>query len=508
MATQTQDSETIPMKSRIVQKFYEPLVLLKALNLEMQDKANYVDPDELDNRRDMKHTFQAFVYKLAHACDSVKGDGGATITSVMVLNATASDSVEYWFASNQRTTEELQITALFIGRILNRASRATLPQDESRLRRDLLDLVLGFNRQRIAQYLAAFRVEGEKCLKMCSTQDNEEDNTVSTHLRKALNSINFAWDESTTEAEWTDLRKCNMAIRSLTALKASDAGECIAQRARHIRESGLRDSSVSCWPEMRHMMNRLLAYAQDVEFFLVARKNWPQLFTNSRILFLPSSPPIQRPGRRKSMTAEGIVGRMTRKEQEMAALRGFVRELQLMNLDQRIREEYGKKTFAPIVHSEVLLLNKLEKSGGTSPERFFNGWVYIGSSKPLCRLCQYFFEEHRSGVEHRSSDENLYISWRVPDVRVSEGELGEESRQIMVDRMLRRIRKDAINLIRKTVHPTFRDHDSLTSSVRLTLDGRWGTISDASDVSDVASVMGSLALGDVEDDEGGGVALA
>ncbi|WQF89919.1 hypothetical protein CDEST_14933 [Colletotrichum destructivum] len=474
-------AETIPMKFRIVQKFYEPLVLLKALNLEMQDKASYVDPDELDNRRDLKHTFQAFVYKLAHACDSVKGDKGATITSVMVLNATTSDLVEYWFASNQRTTEELQITAFYIGRILNRAARATLPQDESLLRRDFLDIVLGFNRERIEQYLAAFRFEAEKCLKICSTQDNEED-----------------------------LRECNMAIRSLTALKASDAGECIAQRARHIRESGLRDRLISCWPEMRHMMNRLLAYAQDVEFFLLARKNWPQLFTNSRVLFLPSSRPIQRPGRPKSMTAEGIVGRMTRKEQEIATLRGFVRELQLMNLDQRIREEYGKKTFAPIVHSEVLLLNKLEKSGGTSPKRFFNGWVYIGSSKPLCRLCQYFFEEHRSGVEHRSSHENLYISWRVPDVRMSEGELGEESRQIMVDRMLQRIRKDAINLIRRKVHPTFRDHDSLTSSVRLTLDGRWGTISDVSDVSDVASMMGSmgsLALDDVEDDEGGGVAL-
>ncbi|CCF39824.1 hypothetical protein CH063_10551 [Colletotrichum higginsianum] len=467
------------MKSRIVQKFYEPLVLLKALNLEMQDAASYVDPDELDNRRDEKHTFQAFVYKLAHACDSVKGDGGATITSVMVLNATASDSVEYWFASNQRTTEELQITGFFIGRILNRAARATLPQDESLLRRDLLDLVLGFNRERITQYLAAFRVEAEKCLKMCSTQDNEED-----------------------------LRECNMAIRILTALKASDAGEFIAQRARRIRQSGPRDSVIFCWPEMRHMMNRLLAYAQDVEFFLIARRNWPQLFTNYRVLFLPSSRPIQKPGRQKSMTAEGIVGRMTRDEQEITALRDFVRELRLMNLDQRIRGEYGKKTFAPIVHSEVLLLNKLEKSGGTSPERFFNGWVYIGSSKPLCRLCQYFFEEHRSGVEHRSSHENLYISWRVPDVRMSEGELGEESRQIMVDRMLQRIRKDAMNLIRRKVHPTFRAHDSLTSSVRLTLDGRWGTISNVSDISDVASVMPSLALDDVEDDEGGGVALA
>ncbi|GJD03573.1 hypothetical protein ColKHC_12398 [Colletotrichum higginsianum] len=288
-----------------------------------------------------------------------------------------------------------------------------------------------------------------------------------------------------------------MAIRILTALKASDAGEFIAQRARRIRQSGPRDSVIFCWPEMRHMMNRLLAYAQDVEFFLLARKNWPQLFTNSRVLFLPSSRPIQKPGRQKSMTAEGIVGRMTRKEQEIAALRGFVRELQLMNLDQRIREEYGKKTFAPIVHSEVLLLNKLEKSGGTSPSGSSTGG-----------LCQYFFEEHRSGVEHRSSHENLYISWRVPDVRMSEGELGEESRQIMVDRMLQRIRKDAMNLIRRKVHPTFRAHDSLTSSVRLTLDGRWGTISNVSDISDVASVMPSLALDDVEDDEGGGAALA
>ncbi|EXF83053.1 hypothetical protein CFIO01_06225 [Colletotrichum fioriniae PJ7] len=240
------------------------------------------------------------------------------------------------------------------------------------------------------------------------------------------------------------------------------------------------------------MVNRLLAYCKDIEFFVLAKDNWPEIFQNFEILTRPSSHPLPRPGRNKSMTAEGIIGRMARKEHIIEKFREFVQDLQLMHLDQRIQTEYQKDNFHPIVHSEILLLNHLEKTaGGVSPARFFNNWMYIGSSKPTCRLCEYYFEEHRSGVGHRSSHKNLYISWRVPDVLQSEGYGGEEKRQVMVDRLLVRIRKDAFNLVEKKVRPTFRNHDSITSSVSMTLHGKW---SEASDISDVMSSMGSLQL--------------
>ncbi|GJC87294.1 hypothetical protein ColLi_10132 [Colletotrichum liriopes] len=198
---------------------------------------------------------------------------------------------------------------------------------------------------------------------------------------------------------------------------------------------------------MWHAMNRLLSYAQDVEFFLLAKQEWPELFENFSVRFLPSSEPIPAPRRHKSMVGEGIIGRMTSDEKKMQIFRGYIEDFLLNDLDERIRDEYLKNTFAPIVHSEILLLDSLGESNRITPDRFFHGWMFIGSSKPLCRLCQYYFEEHRSRVEHRSSHYNLYISWRVPDVLLSQGAEGEGRRQIMVDRMTQRIRQDTFDLL-------------------------------------------------------------
>lgn len=248
------------------------------------------------------------------------------------------------------------------------------------------------------------------------------------------------------------------------------------------------------------MMNRLLAYPQSVEFFMLAKTTWPELFENPHVFYIPSSQPMAKPTRQKSQSAESIVGRMTRKERDIEIFRNFVRELELFDLGARIEVEYKKANFRPIVHSEILLLDWLQKSGGAASRRAFQGWKYIGSSKPTCKLCHYYFEELKSGVGHRSSHGNLYVSWRVPDVIKSQGQEGEEQRQIMVARMIARIRKDAFNLVRKRVQPTHRAHDSVTSSARLTLQL-------ASDFDDSASLSGSIELSDDSDEDVGGAAL-
>ncbi|KAK1525903.1 uncharacterized protein CCOS01_08321 [Colletotrichum costaricense] len=400
----------ISMKSRVINKFYEPLVLLKAMNDEMTSLAEFFDPDDLNYRGDVKKIFQAFVYKLAHVCDSTPGNGGSTVTSIMLLRGSEGTNVEYHLASNQRCVDDLENVRAYLQHLLERVDRASTSGRTSELRKDLLNAVIWFNRPRINSYIVRLEIEIQRCIK----------------------------------------------------------------------------NARNGWP-----LNLI-----DIEFFLLAKDNWPEIFRNFMILVHPSSHPLSRPRRNKSMTAEGIVGRMTRKEDIIERFRQFVQDLQIMHLDQRIQAEYQKDNFQPVVHSEILLLNHLEKSaGGVSPDRFFNNWMYIGSSKPTCRLCEYYFEEHRSGVGHRSSHKNLYISWRVPDVLQSEGHGGEEKRQVMVDRLLLRIRKDAFNLVEKRVRPTFRNHDSITSSVSMTLHGNW---SEASDISDVMASMGSLQLNNDE----------
>jgi hypothetical protein len=240
-------------------------------------------------------------------------------------------------------------------------------------------------------------------------------------------------------------------------------------------------------------MSRILAYPQSIRFFLLAKKHWPELFANFQVFFVPSSEPISRPRRNKSESAKLIIGRMTRKEKDIRIFTDFVNHLQIFDLDQRIKAEYEKDTFRPIVHSEVLLLNHLETNGGVANTRFFNGWKYIGTSKLTCKLCHYYFEEHRSKVQHRESHGNLYVSWRFPDVLQSQGEEGERRRQTMVDRILPRIRKEAFDLVKKRIPSSYKQDDSNTFSARMTFENwTWGSSSE--DVEDAASVLGQVDL--------------
>lgn len=283
-------------------------------------------------------------------------------------------------------------------------------------------------------------------------------------------------------------------------------------------------SSKECFSDLVHTCKRILAYPQSVQYILTkARPRWPELFDISPLVsFLPSSKPIPKPRREKSLKAENIVGRMTRKDKEIRIFRDFVKHLQAFNLDDRIASEYDKDTFTPIVHSEVLLLNwlwlnfavtSIDTPGRKTidPSVFFNEWTYIGSSKPTCRLCHYYFVERRSGVKHRDLHMNVYPPWAFPEVFPSQGEDAILDRQIMLDRVLQRVRKDAFEVVRKKVSPYYKDEDSNTFSDVVTLDARWTILSRNSnvDVDEITSMMGEMHTEDRddEDDDNGGARL-
>ncbi len=251
-------------------------------------------------------------------------------------------------------------------------------------------------------------------------------------------------------------------------------------------------NSVECWSKLLHTIKRILAYPQSVKFILLAKSRWPQLFNDPGVLFVLSSRPIPKPTRNKSGTAEGIVGRMTSKEKEMRIFKDYVKTLQGFDLDERIKTEYGKDSFSPIVHSELLLLNHLQFLGVSDHSKFFNGWMYIGSSKPLCKLCHYYFVELRSEVEHRQCHGNLYTGWRVPDVLPSQGPDALGARQVMVDRVLQRVRKDTFDLVRKKTPPSYRESDSITFSATVTLEETWSLAGSRADLNEITSLMGQV----------------
>ncbi|KAH7149126.1 hypothetical protein B0J13DRAFT_550724 [Dactylonectria estremocensis] len=482
---------TVSFTSRLNHKFYEPLVLLNALNVATRNTAVAPNAEASINTCDDEEVFQAFVYKLAHVCDSEKGEFGATITAFYVLrDQDTEDLVHYWFASNQRTHEELEATKAYVENLISQVNNA--PEDvlqQKPVFRALLSGALIFNRRRVTYYISQMMMQANKCINVCVGKLDETNRAISDSLKKLVHMIGF--DSLTNTSDQAFTGKCFTIVGMLERLQLSASGPHIAQRAATGRMTGV--PSDECWSSLQHMINRTLAYSQSVRFMLKAKGKWPALFNHFDVSFYESSERMSRPVRNKSQTADAIVGRMTRKADIMKTFRNYVQDLQMFDLDTLIREEYRRETFRPVVHCEVLLLDQLEKKGLLNQRFFFNEWMYVGSSKPTCKLCDHYFECHPSKIGRRPTHGNLYLSWRFPDVLTTQGVEGIQKRQDMYERVLLKVRKDAFDIVKRKTPSSYKGEDSFTYSAALTVD--WLTDRGSNgDVDDLASMLGQVDL--------------
>lgn len=265
-------------------------------------------------------------------------------------------------------------------------------------------------------------------------------------------------------------------IEQITAIRSSESlFNLILQHT--LREEGR--GGTPHWRETRHILDRLAAYEEAVDTFFKARDLWPDLFDDFEVQFIPSSPPKTAfPSTTKAQTSQAIVGKVTSIEKEIARLQNQVSEMQLKHdVDGEISREWPSKSTRFAVHAEIRLHRWLETSGNsTLPERFFNGYKYIGSSKPTCRLCAYYFDEHGTDVRVRPSHRNLYLKWRMHDVFLHEIPISQRGGNMerFFDRqennaarermlLLRRIKVRVVSDIKQILNDKLsdrRDHDS------------------------------------------------
>lgn len=290
---------------------------------------------------------------------------------------------------------------------------------------------------------------------------------------------------------WLVSEQCEGLIKAIDRLYQSEIDGLIRNKT---NEGRMNESE--CWCELRHAAGRLLSYLQAVKVLISTRKRWPELFENFEVRYIASSIPDQSPlrGNRLQLSAGDIIGRMTSDPKKMANYRAHAQELQKFGLDENIRSQAVGKKLRPIVHAEVLLLESLEKDGGTHPSRFFNGYKYIGCSKPTCRLCDYYFSVHASGVEVRPTHRNLYPSWRMPDVYRDQGPQVEKERENLMNKILVRIREDTFRTLSEKL-PERKHHDSNTEpTYPIDSISSWGP----GDMEHLATRLGGLDIGSSE----------
>lgn len=221
---------------------------------------------------------------------------------------------------------------------------------------------------------------------------------------------------------------------------------------------------ITSWSELRHSAGRLLTYYKGVKTLIEARMSFDRLFHDFKVVVLPSSSELTTALPRNNVTAQDMIGRMTSDNARAKNYKRIVQDLQRFGLDENVRSRVRSKSFCPIVHAEVLVHQSIVSDPELKdlhPVKFFDGYKYIGSSKPTCRLCHYYFAACADGIEVRQTSRNLYHNWRFPDIYPAEGEGAVRRRDKLLNKMLASIREDTFRTLDEKV-PEKRPHDSNT----------------------------------------------
>ncbi|KAH7156422.1 hypothetical protein EDB81DRAFT_880741 [Dactylonectria macrodidyma] len=442
-------------KPKQLRRFYEPIVLFKALSDISRESGRIRSPERFSSPLTDEERFQSFLDKLALVCDRTKG--GSTVTAVTILDE--DNGFTYVFGCNQLSVSKLEATTNFLQKLLRKVENfhRLKPIRTPGVQEDIRKLVLAFNRRRIELYMAALQEELGTCIESCSQIDYDDISTIERSLKELKSSIGITIDKKADEDEYLD--SCLHCLQEINAFKRATTDNFIDERA---TEGRLPDhKSMSCWSELRHNLSRLLAYDAAVETFIATEAKWPELFQEIGVKPVPSSHPDSNPLGRKSEEAQSIIGRLASDPRIVEKYRNMASKLEgePYLLNERIKEQCEKNSFKPIVHCEILVLNWVLVEH--KEPLFFRKWAYIGTSKPSCKLCHRYIEAHPSSIKVRSTHGNVYPNWRFPDLAKTANNLGQRERQNMFNSMIDVVRKDAFFILEEKA-PTGKSHDSNT----------------------------------------------
>jgi len=241
--------------------------------------------------------------------------------------------------------------------------------------------------------------------------------------------------------------------------------------------------NATSWSSLQHVTGRLLSYEYDVETLISAHHIWgdTDLLRDFEVDFLDSSSSYPTAATRLKPEAVDIIINRTPQAtpSQLEALKQHARDLQVYDLDAMLEEQWKRK-LDPIVHAEVLLHDWLSRTaGGVQPPRFFSNWRYIGTSKPICRLCQYYFSIIATPVRFRDGHPNTYLDWRPADVRLPAGSEDVDAAKLVwrevIDQMKARVYADMRRLLVEKATDK-KQNDSNTYTDRITLDGLFTNI--------------------------------
>ncbi|OIW30708.1 hypothetical protein CONLIGDRAFT_288699 [Coniochaeta ligniaria NRRL 30616] len=356
-----------------------------------------------------EQVFRDFVSKLAFLFWT--DISPATIPACAVLNhLDIIGAVEYVFAFNNRSPSELQQLKEKIQSVLDMFDE---PPSSDERKKDILRNVLPYCVKRVKGYLNAFGRNLGECITSCARDTGTEATEIVACLRTLLNATRKTLT-SVEQGGGVNIAATEQLIWSVHSAYKSPVFKIVQDRA--LKEE--RGKSSTHWTELIHVTGRLMTYKQAIDLCFMVRETWPQLFQDVHITMVQSDASAPQVLNTRALTAKEIIGKMTSDKPKLEELFASVDKLGDLGikLDQEIKKEWSKtiKSKDICVHAEINLFQHLEMTEGG--RRFFQGIEFIGSSKPPCKLCSYFFQVYPTDVEVRPSHRNLYGTWLMPDI--------------------------------------------------------------------------------------------
>jgi hypothetical protein len=222
----------------------------------------------------------------------------------------------------------------------------------------------------------------------------------------------------------------------------------------------------SPFAQVRHFIGRLAFHVKTAKILVSAACRLPELFVDPDIEVVPyQSISILPPELRNKTTLNDIAHRMISNDEPLLLeIQGRLQELnQKMGLEEIVRYEYGKKSFKPRVHAELILLEHFYRNRDSL--EFVGNDPYIGCSKPACYCCSLYIRSHPGQFVEPATHQKIYLNWMPPtsswDVRDLSPETVNHERD-MLNKMAELIRLKTINQIKAQGGPRQKHYDSVT----------------------------------------------
>ncbi|KAL6890443.1 hypothetical protein GGI43DRAFT_387647 [Trichoderma evansii] len=506
----------IPLRWKFSRRFYEPILLEAALKKIRPPVYSDIrrDPNTMNDDFDSaEQTLKCYSNRLAQMCDNIRGESGATVSSIAILEEPSGP--HYIIGSNGRKESKLKEVKDFVEQLLKIIAKAAERSADTavQVKREALWHIFRFNKHRIKFYVSSSVSYLHECLADYDRRHAQEPlESEAIKFRRQLSELKdllqFEENKELDEAQcipwpfnyqdlsplltaaYVDFASCESVFRFIHLNENLNFRDSISVQA---REDQINSSKR--WLDLRHFLGRLHSYDLAVKTMLRARKLLGRLFNEVTVTVIPSATAIPHPLNKKRPNAHEILGRMTSAEEIMTRTRDQAEGLQ-PGLDEKILGECSSASQTHVVHAEILVLDYVQDYlWKTEDAKFWNNWRYIGSCKPTCRLCNYYFMAHPSGIQVRESHNNLYPHWRAPDVF---DEAAMNKTESLLQAVIVKTRADAIRSLETQILQG-RYHDSNSFSE---MPPRSGSVrTETPSISEITSRFSSV-LGRITEEDG------